>query len=152
MDKLGADFLATIKSIEDRLGANPAIMVLPIGVEHTYIGNVDLLTKKAYRWGSDELGAKYEVDDNIPEDLKTQVEEYRHKLIEKISETDDGLLEKYLNGTEPSVEELQAALRRAVIGYKLVPIYAGSSLRNKGVQPLLDAVVQYLPSPVDLKE
>ena len=152
MDKLGADFLATIKSIEDRLGANPAIMVLPIGVEHSYIGNVDLLTKKAYRWGSDELGAKYEVDDNIPEDLKTQVEEYRHKLIEKISETDDALLEKYLNGEEPTVEELQAALRRAVIGYKLVPIYAGSSLRNKGVQPLLDAVVQYLPSPVDLKE
>ncbi|MBI2032158.1 MAG: elongation factor G [Candidatus Levybacteria bacterium] len=152
MDKLGADFLATIKSIEDRLGANPAIMVLPIGAEQTYVGNVDLLSRKAYRWGSDELGAKYDVSDNIPEDLKTQVEEYRHKLIEKISETDDSLLEKYLNGEEPTIEELQAALRRAVIGYKLVPIYAGSSLRNKGVQPLLDAVVEYLPSPVDLKE
>ncbi len=152
MDKLGADFLATIKSIEDRLGANPAIMVLPIGVEHSYIGNVDLLTKKAFRWGSDELGAKFDVSDDIPAEMKDQVEEYRHKLIEKISETDDGLLEKYLNGQEPTVEELRAALRRAVIGYKLVPIYAGSSLRNKGVQPLLDAVVEYLPSPVDLKE
>ena len=152
MDKLGADFLATIKSIEDRLGANPAIMVLPIGSEQTYVGNVDLLTRKAYRWGSDELGAKFDVTDDFPADMKDKVEQYRHKLIEKISETDDGLLEKYLNGQEPTVEELRAALRRAVIGYKLVPIYAGSSLRNKGVQPLLDAVVEYLPSPVDLKE
>jgi elongation factor G len=84
--------------------------------------------------------------------MKVQVEEYRHKLIEKISETDDVLLDKYLGGEEPNVEELRAALRRAVIAYKLVPIYAGTSLRNKGVQPLLDAVVEYLPSPVDLKE
>ncbi len=152
MDKLGADFLATVKSIEDRLGANTAIMVLPIGSEQTYVGNVDLLTRKAIRWGGDELGAKYEVNDDIPEEMKVAVDEYRHKLIEKISETDDALLDKYLNGTEPSVEELRAALRRAVIAYKLVPIYAGTSLRNKGVQPLLDAVVEYLPSPVDLKE
>ncbi|HUD44162.1 MAG TPA: elongation factor G [Patescibacteria group bacterium] len=150
MDKLGADFLATVKSIEDRLGANPAIMVLPIGSEQTYIGNVDLLSRKAFRWGSDELGAKYDVSDDIPEDMKDQVEEYRAKLIEKISETDDALLEKYLTGEEPSVEELRKALRRAVIAYKLVPIYAGSSLRNKGVQPLLDGVVDYLPSPLDL--
>src|SRR6185295_2640350 len=135
-----------------RLGANPAIMVLPIGVESSFIGIVDLLRRKAYKWGSEELGAKYEVSDDIPEDLKEQVEEYRHKLIEKIAETDDILLDKYLNGEEPSVEELEKALRRAVIGYKLVPIYAGSSLRNKGVQPLLDAVVNYLPSPMDLKE
>ncbi|RJQ38832.1 elongation factor G [Candidatus Microgenomates bacterium] len=152
MDKLGADFLATVKSIEDRLGANPAIMVLPIGAESTFKGTVDLLTKKAYVWGSDELGAKYEILDEIPEELKEQVEEYRHKLIEKIAETDDVLLDKYLNNQEPTVEELRAALRRAVIAYKLVPIYAGSSLRNKGVQPLLDAVVDYLPSPVDLDE
>lgn len=152
MDKLGADFLATVKSIEDRLGANTAIMVLPIGAEQTYVGNVDLLTRKAFRWGSEELGAKYDVSDDIPAEMKDQVEEYRKKLVEKISETDDALLEKYLNGTEPEIPELQAALRRAVIRYKLVPIYAGTSLRNKGVQPLLDAVVEYLPSPVDLKE
>ena len=152
MDKLGADFLATIKSIEDRLGANPAIMVLPIGVESSFVGVVDLLTRKAYRWGGEELGAKYEVTDDVPEDLKAKVEEYRHKLIEKISETDDGLLHKYLEGEEPSVDELRSALRRAVIAYKLVPIYAGSSLRNKGVQPLLDAVVDYLPSPLDIGE
>jgi elongation factor G len=152
MDKLGADFLATVKSIEDRLGANPAIMVLPIGAEDTYKGNVDLLTQKSFIWNSEDLGAKYDIVDEIPEDLKEKVKEYRHKLIEKIAETDDSLLEKYLAGEEPSVEELKAALRRAVIGYKLVPIYAGTSLRNKGVQPLLDAVIEYLPSPVDLKE
>src|SRR5690242_11498053 len=96
MDKLGADFLATVKSIEDRLGANPAIMVLPIGAESSYLGNVDLLTRKAIRWESDGLGAKYTVDDDIPADMKDQVEEYRKKLIEKIAETDDALLEKYL--------------------------------------------------------
>lgn len=152
MDKLGADFLATVNSIIDRLGANPAIMVLPIGAENTYKGNIDLLTRKAIIWGSDELGAKFEVSDEVPEDMKEQVEEYRHKLIEKIAETDDALLEKYLAGEEIGVDELKAALRRAVIGYKLVPIYAGTSLRNKGVQPLLDAVIDYLPSPVDLKE
>lgn len=152
MDKLGADFLATVKSLEDRLGANPAIMVLPIGSESTYIGNVELLTRKAIRWGSDELGAKFEVSDDIPSEMRDQVEEYRGKLIEKIAETDDALLEKYLNGEEPTVDELKKALRAAVIAYKLVPIYAGTSLRNKGVQPLLDAVVDYLPSPLDLKE
>ncbi len=152
MDKLGADFLATVKSIEDRLGANPAIMVLPIGAENTFKGIVDLISRKSYVWGSDELGAKYEVSDEVPEDLKKQVEEYRHKLIEKIAETDDKLLEKYLGGEEPTEEELKTALRTAVMAYKLVPIYAGSSLRHKGVQPLLDAVIDYLPSPMDLKE
>ena len=152
MDKLGADFLATVKSIEDRLGANPAIMVLPIGAESTFAGIVDLLERKSYVWGSDKLGAEYDVSSEIPQDLKEEVEKYRHKLIEKIAETDDKLLEKYLSGEESTVEELKTALRKAVIAYKLVPIYAGSSLRNKGVQPLLDAVVDYLPSPLDLRE
>ena len=152
MDKLGANFLQTVQSIEERLGANPAIMVLPIGAENTYVGNVDLLTRQSFIWGSDELGAKYEVNDEVPEDMKAQVEEYRSKLIEKIAETDDVLLEKYLGGEEPTVEELRKALRAAVIAYKLVPIYAGTSLRNKGVQPLLDAIVDYLPSPQDLAD
>jgi elongation factor G len=152
MDKLGANFLATVDSIVDRLGANPAIMVLPIGVENTYIGNVDLLTRTSIRWQSDDLGATFDVSDEIPEDMKAQVEEYRAKLIEKIAETDDVLLEKYLSGEEPTVEELKKSLRAAVIAYKLVPIYAGTSLRNKGVQPLLDAVLDYLPSPVDLDQ
>jgi len=150
MDKLGADFLATVKSIEDRLGANPAIMVLPIGSEDTYVGNVDLLTRTSIKWLSHDLGATFEVSDEIPEDMKAEVEEYRAKLVEKIAETDDELLEKFFSGEELTVAELKASLRRAVIAYKLVPIYAGTSLRNKGVQPLLDAVVDYLPSPVDL--
>jgi len=150
MDKLGANFLKTVESIERRLGANPAIMVLPIGAENTYVGNVDLLTRQVILWGSDDLGAKFQISDQVPAEMKEKVEEYRHKLIEKISETDDVLLEKYLGGQEPAVEELKKALRAAVIAYKLVPIYAGTSLRNKGVQPLLDAVIDYLPSPQDL--
>lgn len=152
MDKLGADFFATVKSIEDKLGANPAIMVLPIGREQEFKGIFDLLNMKSYVWTGEELGAKFNVSEDIPSDMKDQIEEYRNKLVEKISETNDSLLEKYLNGEKPTVEELKKALRQAVISYKLVPIFAGSSLRNKGVQPLLDAVIDYLPSPQDLKE
>ena len=150
MDKVGADFRATILSIEERLGARTAVMVVPIGRENEFKGIIDLLTRKAIVWGSDELGAKFDVSDTIPPELKDEVEKSRHALVERISETDDTLIEKFLGGVEPTVEELKAALRRAVIAYKLVPIYAGSSLRNKGVQPLLDAVVDYLPSPLDL--
>jgi elongation factor G len=151
MDKLGADFLKTVASIEKRLGANPCIMVLPIGAENEFTGVVDLLNMKSLVWSGEELGAKYETTDEIPENMKAQVDEYRLKMIEKIAENDDELMEKYLEGKEITIPELMAGLRRAVVGYKLVPIYAGSSLRNKGVQPLLDAVVDYLPSPMDLK-
>jgi elongation factor G len=151
MDKLGADFLQCVKSIEDRLGANPLIMVLPIGAEQTFKGIVHLMEMKAYIWGSEDLGAKFEITD-IPDDMKKKAEEFRHKMVEKIAETDDVLTEKYLNNEEISNDELKAALRRAVIEYKLVPIFAGSSLRNKGVQPLLDAVIDYLPSPLDVGE
>ena len=151
MDKLGADFLQCVKSIEERLGANPLIMVLPIGAEQTFKGIVHLMEMKAYIWGSDELGAKFETTD-IPEDMKKIAEEYRHKMVEKIAETDDALTDKYLHGHEITNDELKKALRRAVIAYKLVPIFAGSSLRNKGVQPLLDAVLDYLPSPLDVGE
>ncbi len=149
MDKLGADFRMTIKSIEDRLGARCAVMVVPIGQESTFKGSVDLLTRQSFVWNGEELGAAFDVGD-VPEELKEEVEKSRKELIERISETDDVLLEKFLNGEEPTIEELKAALRRAVISYKLVPIYCGTSLRNKGVQPLLDAVVDYLPSPLDL--
>ncbi|OGH24286.1 MAG: translation elongation factor G [Candidatus Levybacteria bacterium RIFCSPLOWO2_01_FULL_39_24] len=150
MDKLGADFLATVKSIEDRLGANPAIMVLPIGAEATFKGVYDLLHKKSIIWTGEELGAKFTITDEIPQGMGPEIEKYRAKLVEKISETDDILMDKYLKNEEIKPEELKAALRRAVIAYKLVPIFAGSSLRNKGVQPLLDGVIDYLPSPVDL--
>lgn len=149
MDKLGADFLATVQDVKEKLEANPAIMALPIGAESSFKGVVLLLEQKAFIWEGDETGAKHE-EVNIPADMKDQVEKYRQKLIEQISETDDTLLEKFLNGVEPSLKELQLALRQATISYKLVPIYCGSSLRNKGVQPLLDAIVNYLPAPTDL--
>jgi elongation factor G len=150
MDKLGADFYRTVKMVQDRLGAVPAILTIPIGKENSFKGVIDLLTKKTIIWGSDELGAKYEVSDNIPKDMQDEVEKYRKILIEQICEQDDKLLESYLNGKEPGLDELKKALRKATIAYKLVPIYAGSSLRNKGVQPLLDGIIDFLPSPLDI--
>lgn len=152
MDKLGANFEGTVKEIEERLGAHPIVMVYPIGAEDTFRGVVDLMTMKALIWGKDEKGIEYDIVDEIPEEVKDKAAEYRAIMIEKIAEQDDALLEKYLSGEEPTTEEMKAALRKAVIGYKVVPIYAGTSLRNKGVQPVLDAIVDYLPSPKDLKE
>lgn len=152
MDKLGADFLRTVEDIRTKFGVKPAIMTLPIGVENSFKGVVLVLDRKAIVWEGDETGAKYTVSDDIPEDMKDQLEEYRAKLIEQIAETDDALLEKFFAGEEIPVHELKNALRRAVIAYKLVPVFCGSSLRNKGVQPLLDAVVEYLPSPMDIGE
>lgn len=152
MDKLGADFDATVKEIQDRLGAHPAVMVVPIGKEQEFKGIVDLLEMKAKYWDTDPQGIKFTVTDTIPEDLKKQVSEARNKLVEKIAETDDKLLDKYLNNQEITLDELKASLRKAVIAYKLIPVYCGTSLRNKAVQPVLDAVVDYLPSPMDLKE
>ncbi len=152
MDKLGADFFATVEDVHQKLGANPAIITLPIGVENTFRGVVLLLEQKTVIWESDQTGAKYTLSDDIPADMKDQVQEYRQRLIEQIAETDDALLEKYLNGQEIPVNEIKAALRRATISYDLVPIMCGSSLKNKGVQLLLDAVVEYLPSPQDIKE
>lgn len=149
MDKLGANFLGTVDDIRDRLGANPAIMAFPIGAEQSFKGVVLLLERKALVWEGDETGAKYR-ETPIPDDMTTQVEEYRQKLIEQICETSDALLGQYLEGKEPSLRELHQALRQATIAYKLVPIYCGSSLRNKGVQPMLDAIVNYLPSPMDI--
>lgn len=152
MDKLGADFDATVKEIEDRLGAHPAVMVYPIGKEQEFKGIIDLFTLEAKYWDTDPQGIKFRVEKEIPEDMKTAVMTARAKLVEKIAETDDKLLDKYLNAQEISLEELKAALRKAVIAYKLIPVYCGTSLRNKAVQPVLDAIVDYLPSPVDLKE
>ncbi len=150
MDKLGADFHATIKSIHDRLGAPAVAYNLPIGAENDFRGVVDLLTRTAWVWQGDETGAKFVEDASVVEAMKEEIEKHRAVLVEKIAETDDILMEKFLNAEEISVEELKKALRAATIGYKIVPVLAGSSLRNKGVQPLLDAVIDYLPSPVDL--
>ena len=149
MDVVGADFMATIKSARDKLGANAAAYNLPIGKEDDFKGVIDLLTQKAYEWINDETGAKFnEVE--IPADMVDQVKQAREKLIEEISGTDDVLMEKYLGGQQISVEELKQALRKAAIGGKIVPVMVGSSLRNKGVQQMLDAVVEFLPSPQDI--
>lgn len=152
MDKLGADFEGTVGEIKDRLGANPAIITYPIGKEQEYKGVVDLLLLKSYIWDRDPMGTEYTILDSVPADIKEHITKLRSQLVEKISETDDKLLNKYLNGEEITVPELKSALRKATMKYQLIPIFCGTSLRNKGVQPVLDAVVDYLPSPVDLKE
>lgn len=151
MDKLGADYHRTINDIKTKFGVKPAVMVLPIGVENTFNGVVQLLERKAWVWEKGHLGAEF-TEVEIPADMKDDVEMYRAQLVEQISETDDALLEKFFNGEEPTINELKAALRQATINYKLVPIFCGSSLRNTGVQILLDAVVEYLPAPPDIVE
>ncbi|MEK7495749.1 MAG: elongation factor G [Patescibacteria group bacterium] len=152
MDKLGADFEATVEEIKERLGANPIIMTVPIGKESEFKGIVDLLTLKSKVWDQDPQGIKYTTSDEIPEDIKDNVTKARSKMVEQIAEHDDQLLNKYLNGEEITVDELKATLRKATVAYKIVPVYCGTSLRNKAVQPVLDAIVDFLPSPIDLKE
>ncbi len=149
MDVVGADFLGTIQSARDRLGANAVPYNLPIGSENDFKGVVDLLSEKALVWQGDETGAKF-VEEEVPADMSDQVKKQREKLVEEIAGTDDVLMEKYLNGEVLEINELKLALRKAVITNKIVPVLAGSSLRNKGVQPMLDAVINFLPSPQDL--
>jgi elongation factor G len=149
MDKMGADFKGTLAMIKDRLGIKPAILAYPIGQEQSFRGVVLLLERKALCWEKDPMGITFE-EGEIPAEIKDEVEKYRHELVEQICAEDEVLLEKYLGGEEPSIEELKAALRKATIVYRLVPIYCGSSLRNKAVQPLLDGIVDFLPSPLDL--
>jgi len=151
MDRTGADFYMSYKSIIEKLGANAWPIQLPIGKEDKYIGLVDLVEMKAYRWTGDELGAHFDVDDNIPQDMIDEVKEYREKLIEKICDFDDKLMERYLNGdTNFTSKEIIAAIRKGVIACKFFPVHCGSSYKNKGVQPLLDSVTYYLPSPLDI--
>jgi elongation factor G len=148
MDRVGASYEHTLESIKQRLGANPIAMQMPIGAEANFQGVIDLITMKAIYW-DDELGREPREAD-IPVDLKKEAEERHHTMVEKIAELDDALTVKYLEGEEIGVEELKAALRRAVLLGKATPIFCGSSLRNKGVQPVLDAVIDYLPSPADI--
>ena len=148
MDRTGADFFRTIEMIKDRLGANPLAVQLPIGAEADYKGLVDLFTMKAVFY-LDDLGTKSEEVD-IPIEYRDKAQQMREDLVEKISETNDDLTMKYLEGEEISVDELKEALRRATIENKLVPVLCGTALKNKGVQRLMDAVVAYLPSPLDI--
>ena len=148
MDRVGASYERTVESIIDRLGANPIPMQLPIGFEATFKGVVDLLTMKAIIW-DDDLGKDPKITD-IPSDMLKQAEEARAKMVEKIAELDDELTMKFLEVQEITVDELKTALRKGVIATKCAPVFCGSSLKNKGVQVMLDAVIDYLPSPADI--
>ncbi|EDY80557.1 translation elongation factor G [Verrucomicrobiia bacterium DG1235] len=150
MDRVGADYYRVIKQIKDRLGANPLVMVLPIGKETELKGVVDLLTRKAWVWDESGDPLNYEITD-VPADMADQVEEWREKLIETAVEQDDELMEKYLEGEEPSVDALKKCIRKGTINLDFFPTYCGSSFKNKGVQNVLDAVVEYLPSPTEVK-
>ncbi|NNG35153.1 elongation factor G [Nakamurella aerolata] len=154
MDKLGADFYFTVDTIINRLGAKPLVMQLPIGSENDFVGVVDLVTMKALVWPGDAkgdvtMGAKYEVQE-IPADLKEKAEEYRNTLLETVAESDEALLEKYFGGEELSVDEIKGAIRKLTIAGELYPVLCGSAFKNRGVQPMLDAVIDYLPSPLDV--
>ncbi|GAB94198.1 elongation factor G [Kineosphaera limosa] len=154
MDKMGADFYFTVQTIKDRLGAEPLVLQLPIGAESDFIGVVDLIYMRALVWPGDAkgdvtLGAKYEVQE-IPADLKDRAEEYHQHLVERVAESDDDLMEKYLGGEELTPEELKAGIRKLTINSELYPVLCGSAFKNRGVQPMLDAVVDYLPSPLDV--
>jgi len=147
MDKLGADFYMSLDSIRKRLNSKAAAVQLPIGAEETTRGVIDLLTRKAYEFKGQHGEEVNEI--TIPEDMKAKAEEYRNELVEKIAECDDALTEKYLNGEELSLDELKAAMRKGVIACELFPVFTGTALQNIGVQPALDAIIDYLPSPLE---
>lgn len=149
MDRTGADFYASVQSMVDRLGARPVVIQIPIGKETEFRGPIDLVEMKAYYFDDESLGAKYVVTD-VPDDLKALASEYRDKMVEALSDCDDDLMEQYLNGQPISNELIKSALRKGTLSQKIVPVLCGSSFKNKGVQLLLDAVVEFLPSPLDV--
>ena len=149
MDRIGADFYRCVDMIVDRLGSTPLVLQLPIGSESEFVGVIDLIEMKAVRWLEESLGAKFEVVD-IPDDLKDQAEEYRGRLLETAVEQDDDAMMAYLEGEEPDRALLTQCIRRGTLSGAFVPVLCGSAFKNKGVQPLLDAVVDYMPSPLDI--
>lgn len=149
MDRVGANFYRCVDMIKDRLGARPLVMQLPDGAESEFIGVIDVLAMKAYHWHDETMGAKYDTVE-IPAHLADKAQEYHEKLVEMAVEEDDELLEAYLEGKEPSVEDLVACIRKGVISGHFVPVFCGSAFKNKGVQTLLDGIVNYLPSPADI--
>ena len=149
MDRIGADFFYSIKTMVDRLGCRPVAIQIPVGAEDQYKGIVDLVTMTARIWRDESLGAKYD-DVEIPAELLDQANEYRDKLIEAVSEVDDVLMEKYLNGEAPTQAEIKKAIRKGTLEQAFFPVILGSAFKNKGVQNMLDAVVDYLPSPLDV--
>jgi elongation factor G len=149
MDRTGADFYRAVTTIVDRLKARPVPIQIPVGAEDHFKGVIDLVKMKAVIWRDETLGAKFDVVD-IPADLQDKAKEFRDQMVEAVSEHDDHLLEKFLNGEELTVEELQAGIRKATIAMQIFPVICGSAFKNKGVQTMLDAVVDYLPSPLDI--
>ena len=154
MDKMGADFYFTVQTIIDRLGAKPLVLQLPIGAESDFVGVVDLLEMKAYVWpggskGDVTMGASYEIQE-IPADLQAKAEEYRAEMVEAVAESSEELMEKYLEEGELTVDELKAGIRQLTINGEAFPVLCGSAFKNRGVQPMLDAVIEYLPSPLDV--
>ncbi|GHU10721.1 elongation factor G [Alphaproteobacteria bacterium] len=149
MDRTGANFFRCVDMIVDRLGARPLVMQIPDGLESDFIGVVDILRMKAYHWKDETMGAEYETIE-IPEKYRKDAEEYHHTLVEMAVEQDDELLEAYLEGKEPSVDQLKQCIRKGAISGAFVPVFCGSAFKNKGVQTLLDGVVDYLPSPLDI--
>jgi len=150
LDRVGADFYRVVKQIKDVLAATPLVMTLPIGVEDNFTGVVDLLERKAWIWGGRDDPSDYEITD-VPADMQDTVEEWREKLIETAVEQDDDLLEQYLEGNEPSVEDLKRCVRKGTINLDFFPTFCGSAFKNKGIQNVLNAVVDYLPSPTEVK-
>jgi elongation factor G len=150
MDKLGADFYFTVDTIISRLGAKPLVIQIPIGAESTFEGVVDIVEMHAKTWRGDvEMGAKYDIEE-IPADLKEKADHYRTILLETVAETDEALMEKYFGGEELTVAEIKGAIRKLTVNSEIYPILCGSAFKNKGVQPMLDAVIDYLPSPLDV--
>ncbi|MET9492654.1 elongation factor G [Nocardia sp. NPDC006630] len=151
MDKLGADFYYTVQTIKDRLGARPLVIQLPIGAEDSFEGIVDLVENNAKVWrGETKLGEEYEVVE-IPADLVEKAADYRQQLLETVAESDEALLEKFFGGEELSIDEIKGAIRKMTVNSELYPVLCGSAFKNKGVQPMLDAVIDYLPTPLDVE-
>lgn len=149
LDRMGADFYNVVDQVKNVLGANPLVMVLPIGREDEFVGVVDLLSKKAYVWDDSGLPENYEIQD-IPADMVDDVEQYREELIETAVEQDDDLMEAYMEGEEPSIEDIKRCIRKGTRDLAFFPTFCGSAFKNKGVQIVLDAVVDYLPSPTEV--
>ena len=150
LDRIGADFYSVVEQVRRVLGANPLVMVLPIGIEDDFTGVVDLLTEKAWVWQSSDNPEDYEITD-VPADMQDLVAEWREKLVETAVEQDDELLEQYLEGNEPSIDDLMRCIRKGTIALDFFPTYCGSAFKNKGIQNILNAVVDYLPSPTEVK-
>ena len=150
MDKMGADFYYSVKTIEDRLGAKPLVLQLPIGAEDSFDGVVDLLTMKALMWPGKVEPGQETIIEEIPADLADRAAEYHEKLIETVAEFDEALMEKYFAGEELTIDEIKGAIRKLTVNSEAYPVICGTAFKNKGVQPLLDAIADYLPSPLDV--